>query len=379
MIPKLSAVSAEGSLPTLPNSSRDAAVRTDLLLQRMVDACASNLAVLDELGNILFASRAWQLSSEHDAQSAKLNEQGITDPEYFKGAVQVFPMTDALAEDIQRLLNNRQREFHRECSYTGAYGEKWFMVHAARLNLPESGGFRILITRDDVTRRRQAEEELRNLGGRLITAQEQERSRIAGELHDDLNQRMAILAIEIDRLRSRVPDAQSDLIESLEQLSFRVEEISADIHRLSYRLHPSKLDHLDLAVALNGLCEELSQHGKIEIHFEQQGFPAVVPKEITLCVFRIAQETLRNAIKHSGARSAQVRLKKTSQAIHLQVSDNGCGFDPESPDRKNGLGFISMRERLRLVDGNIFVLSQPSLGTQIDVLVPTREHVSAQK
>ncbi len=250
------------------------------------------------------------------------------------------------------------------------WGSSWFLVHAARLELSELGSFRVLVTREDVTRRRQAEEELRNLGGRLIRAQEDERRRIARELHDDLSQRLAIMGIELDQLRQKMSPSQTDLIARTEKLSTRTQEVSEEIHRLSYRLHPSKLDHLGLAAALAGLCRETAEHQDIEIEFQQDGFPAPLAQDITLCVFRIAQESLRNVIKHSGAREARVKLTRTHQLLHLHVSDNGCGFDYGSPKTTRGLGFISMRERLRLVSGEISIKARAARGTQIDVLVP---------
>jgi signal transduction histidine kinase len=112
---------------------------------------------------------------------------------------------NALAEDIQRILEGREREFHKEYSTAGEEGTRWFLMHAARLDLSGSGRFRVLVTREDVTRHRQAEEALRNLGGRLINAQEEERSRVARELHDDLNQQLAILSIELEQLRQKIP------------------------------------------------------------------------------------------------------------------------------------------------------------------------------
>lgn len=156
----------------------------------------------------------------------------------------------ALAADIQRILDHRETEFHREYSCRSAEGSRWFLVHAARPDLPDSESFRVFVTREDVTRRRQAEEDLRNLGGRLIRAQEDERSRIARELHDDLNQSLAILGIELDQLRQKLPQDQADLIARAERLSTRAQEISSEVQPISYRLHPSKLDHLGLAAAL---------------------------------------------------------------------------------------------------------------------------------
>lgn len=221
----------------------------------------------------------------------------------------------------------------------------------------------------DITGRRQTEEALRELSGRLINAQEEERRRIARELHDDLNQRMALLSIELEQLGQKIPERQSELRKSVGELRTKAREISVEIHRLSHQLHPSKLDHLGLATALKSFCDEINSSQGLEIEFFQRGFPATLPKDVTLCVFRIAQESLRNIVKHSGAQEALVILEKTDSEISLCVSDDGCGFDTNSDKMKSGLGFVSMRERLRLVGGEIAIHSQPSWGTQIDVSV----------
>jgi len=159
----------------------------------------------------------------------------------------------------------------------------------------------------------------------------------------------------------------------VQKLQEQVQEISADIHRLSYKLHPSKLDHLGLAAAIQSLCKELTDTGKLQVDLQQKGLRSDIPKDVTLCVFRIAQEALRNCSRHSGAHSAQVLLQQTSGAILLSVSDNGCGFDPESELVKKGLGFISMKERLRLVNGKLQIFSQPMRGTRIEALVPLKQ------
>jgi PAS domain S-box-containing protein len=221
----------------------------------------------------------------------------------------------------------------------------------------------------DITERKRTEEALINLSGRLINAQEDERKRIARELHDDLNQRMALLSIELAQLEQQThkPRNLGPIVESLQT---KAREISAEIHRISYRLHPSKLDHLGLAAAVESLCEELSQGHKLKIKFHQKGSPEALPKDVRLCVFRVAQESLHNCIKHSGARDARVVLERTERAIRLSVSDNGCGFETESGALKKGLGFTSMRERLRLVGGELQISSQPLKGTRVEISVP---------
>src|ERR1044072_8659357 len=221
----------------------------------------------------------------------------------------------------------------------------------------------------DITERKRTEEALVNLSGRLINAQEEERKRIARELHDDLNQRMALLSIELEQLSQRMQKPRN-LRPLVHRLQTKAQEISAEIHRLSYRLHPSKLDHLGLAAAVESLCEELSKSGKLKIEFHQKGCPAGIAIDVRLCVFRIAQESLRNCIKHSSALRARVVLEKTEGAVRVSVSDDGRGFDTESDAMKKGLGFTSMRERLRLVGGRLRILSRPAKGTRIEISAP---------
>jgi PAS domain S-box-containing protein len=225
----------------------------------------------------------------------------------------------------------------------------------------------------DVTKSKQTEAALRDLGGRLINAQEDERRRIARELHDDLNQRMALLSIGLEQLGK--VKRHMDLSDRLLSLQSQAQEISADIHRLSYRLHPAKLDHLGLAAAVRSLCQELSDRGEIRIDLHEKGLSANLPKDITLCLFRIVQEALRNCAKHSGAATARVRLENTGEAIRLSVSDDGCGFDMESDAMKSGLGFTSMQERLRTVGGEMQVHSPPMQGTVIQVSIPLVRNV----
>ena len=221
----------------------------------------------------------------------------------------------------------------------------------------------------DVSRSRQAEAALRDLSGRLINAQEEERSRVARELHDDLSQRMALLSIEMEQIAEAM-NGSVKMRRRFESLQNQAQEISSDIHRLSYRLHPSKLDHLGLAAAIKSLCEQMNASGKIRVYLHQQNFPEMLPKDITLCLFRIAQETLRNAVKHSQASHVRVIVQRSRKVVHLTVTDDGCGFDVKSASFAEGLGFVSIRERLRSVGGAVEISSQRAHGTRIEVTIP---------
>jgi PAS domain S-box-containing protein len=220
----------------------------------------------------------------------------------------------------------------------------------------------------DITEQQRTQEVLTYLGGRLIEAQEKERSRISRELHDDFNQRMALLSIELEQVGKEIREPGNRQL--FENVQGQVKEISNDIHRLSYRLHPSKLDHLGLAAAVKSLCEEYSDNAKVHIAFHRSGSSVPLAKDLELCLFRVAQEALRNCVRHSGAKSIEVELARSKEAIRLRVSDNGCGFDTNSDRMRSGLGFISMKERLHIVGGELQVHSQPLRGTRVEVSVP---------
>jgi signal transduction histidine kinase len=220
------------------------------------------------------------------------------------------------------------------------------------------------------TSRKLTEERVLELSRQLIGAQEKERTRIARELHDDLNQRLALLSLELERLGREPPNSVDEFRQRTHELRTSIWLISADIHRIAYQLHPSKLDILGLVAALRGLCNEISTHQQLRVEFTNCNVPESLSKDVELCLFRIVQEALSNVIKHSGAREARVQVIGSAQAIQLRITDAGAGFDIEAVKKRGGLGLISMRERLRLVGGEISIKSRPSHGTQIDVQIP---------
>jgi PAS domain S-box-containing protein len=222
----------------------------------------------------------------------------------------------------------------------------------------------------DVTQRKLAEESLADVGRRLIEAHEEERTWIARELHDDVNQRMALLAIELDRWNQQLPPSAVEFHDHIHHASQRLSGIAADIQALSHRLHSSKLEYLGIVAAAKSFCKELSEQHKVEIDFNHTAIPGSVPKEISLCLFRVLQETLQNGVKHSGVQHFKVELCGTEGEIQLTVSDLGVGFDPQDAIHHRGLGLISMRERMLLVSGEISIKSQPGGGTTIHARVP---------
>jgi signal transduction histidine kinase len=223
----------------------------------------------------------------------------------------------------------------------------------------------------DITERKLAEEGLATIGRRLIDAHETERTWIGRELHDDINQRLALLAIDLDRWNQNA-STSDEVTELVRRTQARIEEIAQDVQGLSHRLHSSKLDYLGLAIAAKSFCRELSEKTKVEIVFEHAGIPHTLSKEVSLCLFRVLQEGLQNAVKHSGVRSFTADLQCTEKSIELTVADFGNGFEEHEAFSRHGLGLISMRERLQLVHGELSVKSQPGAGTTIRARVPLK-------
>jgi len=230
----------------------------------------------------------------------------------------------------------------------------------------EPGG--ILIFAEDITRRKQADEALSGMSQKLIESQEQERTRIGRELHDDINQRLALLTIELDRLdQSGSINAVHDILQELKR---RVIEISTDVQALSHQLHSSKLEYLGLAAAAKSFCREVSEMHHVRIDFTQSEVPRNLPKDVALCLFRVLQEALQNAVKYSGTGRCEVSLCGTSVDIELRIRDFGRGFSVDDAMGTKGLGLVSMRERVNLVKGEIVIKSNPTVGTEIMVHVP---------
>jgi len=226
----------------------------------------------------------------------------------------------------------------------------------------------ILIFVEDITPRKQIEEALSGMSRKLIESQEQERARIARELHDDINQRLALLAVELDQW-SRNP-AKGEVPSHVEEIKDRIIEISRDVQALSHQLHSSKLEYLGLATAAKSFCREVSQTHNVRVNFTENGVPRHLPEEVSVCLFRVLQEALQNAVKYSGADHFEVRLCGTTGEIRLIVRDSGAGFDMSHPANNQGLGLVSMRERVSLVKGTIVIKSKPMAGTEITVHVP---------
>jgi PAS domain S-box-containing protein len=218
----------------------------------------------------------------------------------------------------------------------------------------------------DITERKMAENAVASLSGRLIEAQDEERKRIAREVHDDYSQRVALLGVELEQLAEIGGASSAEASQKVHELLSIVGGLASDLHALSHRLHSSTLESLGLVAGLKAFCVEFSDQQDIEVDFASENLPLGIPGDATLCIFRITQEALRNVKKHSGANRAVVRLEWTGDRLHLSVSDLGKGFDSNKPSAERGIGIRSMEERLRLLGGQLEIQSLLMEGTRID-------------
>jgi signal transduction histidine kinase len=223
---------------------------------------------------------------------------------------------------------------------------------------------------EDLERTTVSKEDLEVLAGRLITAQEDERSRLARELHDDLTQRLAAVAIEVGRLEKIPPEDMERWRQRLAGLKRQIMQLSGDVHGLARRLHPSTLDDLGLVAALESECRSFFERGGPPVDFHSEDSFDSLPKDTQLGLYRIVQEGLRNIYKHANAGTVSVRLSRAQDGVRLEIRDDGRGFDLAAPGRRRGLGLASMEERARLLGGHFAVQSRPGEGTLIAVTLP---------
>jgi signal transduction histidine kinase len=215
---------------------------------------------------------------------------------------------------------------------------------------------------------RKQQDELRLLAGRLMTAQDDERRRIARDLHDDLTQRLAFLAIDLGKLASKT--APDEVMPQLRPLQKRAAEAAEAVRQISHQLHPSILDDLGIEAALEQYCQEFEERTGIATRFHSHDVPQTVKPEIASSVYHIAQECLRNVSKHAQARQASVTLESADSHLRLQVKDDGVGMKPGRLQSGAHIGVSGMKERANLVKGELSIESQPGRGTEVSVTVP---------
>lgn len=259
---------------------------------------------------------------------------------------------------------------------------RWYVVAAVSALLVQSGLIGGLLVERAQRRRAQARlaesvAQIQTLAGRLITAQEEERRRIARELHDGVNQKLSALSIALATLGRSAPSRAADLTGALARLQERAAELVEEVRQLSHELHPGVLQHVGLVAALQGYCEEFEGEHGLAMTFRADENLGVVPIDRALCLYRAGQEALGNVAKHAKARHVRVSVARDHDDVRLTVADDGCGFDLTEARRRGGLGLISLDERVRLVGGQVTIRTGPQEGTEVRILVPLPENPDA--
>ena len=301
---------------------------------------------------------------------AGLSMMGVTHESEVIGRPYLTAVSEEDQARVEKLLEFAYKGESSNFKFRAVNG-RHFQSYVVPIDNDKGAIVKLMGLTQDITEEKLAKEALQRLSGRVINAQEEERGHIARELHDDIGQRLALIAIDIQLLIQADHQPKAEFWEQLENLRSQVETLSSDVHNLSHQLHPAKLEQLGLVTALKSFCRDIQASGRMSIEFSEKNIPKNVSSEISLCLYRIVQEAIRNVVKHSGVPQASVELTGEPHRICLRVCDSGAGFNAEMVhEKKEGLGIVSMKERVRLVGGDITIQSQPSQGTRIDVQIP---------
>jgi PAS domain S-box-containing protein len=326
--------------------------------QRFADSVPAPIWMMAPDGRLLYGNQAWR-----DATGAEASQRAWTE------AIHHDDLTSL--EPVLRAAGDRRTGFHVELRLRGDDGGyRWWSFVGAPHYGP-SGSLDVYVgTCTDATARRHAQQKVRALGGRLLAAQEAQRGRIARELHDDIGHQVALLASRLNAAARLRRPSSARLRQGIDDALDALRELATSIHNLSYELYPAKLRLLGLNQTLHALCRDVAAAAHVVVDCAQDGTAPDVPEDVALCLFRVAQEALQNAVKHSGARHIDVSLSTTGPQITLRVADRGTGFDPVALASNAALGLVTMRERVELIGGQLRIDTAPGRGTAIDAVVP---------
>lgn len=294
---------------------------------------------------------------------------------------------DRVVKSVQDAFRDRTPFWSAEYSLRRGVGPYAIVADRCYILYNEEGPVRLIGAVTDITERRQSEEtlknrevelrrrnaEIRELAGKLMNAQEEERRRISRELHDGLNQKVAALSIRISSIKNQLNGSDESLKNHFEKLQASSMEIAGDVRRLSHELHSAVLEHVGLSAALKAYVAEFSRLENFQIALSVPDAAEPIPWDVAVCLYRVAQESLRNVVKHSGASYAEIVLSVDDDAIQLHVSDSGVGFDLGTARDTGGLGLASMEERVRLVQGTFWICTKPGCGSKILATIPRKQ------
>jgi PAS domain S-box-containing protein len=349
-------------------------------MNRTLMAQAASLQAREELLRVFVKNVPAAVAMlDHDMRYLQVSDRWRSD--YLRGRTQIlgrshyemFPDMPERWKEVHRRALHGETLRADEDRWESGGRTRWARWEVRPWRAAEGTVGGILILTEDITRSKEAEETLSDMTRKLIEAQEQERARIGRELHDDINQRLAMLSLELEQLEENPSEIQP----RVKELRREMAELSNDVQAMSHDLHSSKLEYLGVVAGIKSWCKEFGERQRVEIDFSND-VQSALPFEIGLSLFRVLQEALHNVMKHSGVKRIQVQLREDSGEIHLIIRDSGKGFDVDAALGK-GLGLTSMRERVRLVNGTISIESKPMGGTTIHAHVPFESEQASQR
>jgi len=341
--------------------SQKALLESETRFRVMSDTAPAFIWTSDREGKLTYLNKG--ALNFTGAKAEKLNGDG------WYNYVHADDLKEALQAN-ERALQDQQR-FVREYRVRRSDGDYRWMFDVGTPRFDVEGLFVGFIgSAVDITDQKSAREALEKVGGQLIAAQEKERSHIARELHDDICQRLAMLSLRIEKVTKSWSLGQVPAGDQLEQIWQQCSDLTGDVQTLSHELHPSVLDNLGLVTAIKSFCREFSEQSGATVHFSHSDIPDSLTREVSLSFFRVVQEALHNAAKYSGVKQFEVNLQGKSGGMELEIVDRGMGFDVENSKNIEGLGLVSMRERILMLNGKISIESKPNAGTRIRAYVP---------
>jgi signal transduction histidine kinase len=340
----------------------------------VLDSLYSHVAVIEKDGRIVAVNEAWRrFASRNDARSPSAVSEGAN---YFEVCSNASDEGSEYAwkamEGIKSVLEGRKKMFTMEYPCSSPDETRYFVMVVVPLKRPEGGG---VVTHTNITRRIQAEKELlesreeyRDITRQLLSAREDASRRLARELHDSFSQRIALISMMAARMQ--IECAGEKIEENLKRIQSEMKKLSGDVHDISRQLHPSIIEELGLSDAVASFCRSFAGNEGIPVDFDTSGIPVDMKRETAINIYRIIQESMNNAAKHSKAERIKVMLKAAGGSVSVSVSDDGTGFDPEAVRGKKRLGLVSLRERAALIGGTLKIKSSPGRGTTVSVEAP---------
>ncbi len=363
--------------------AEEALQASDAFTRAILDSLTAHVCVLDKGGIIIKTNDAWkEFSYCNSGRVGSSVDVGQNYLDVCRRAIDAGDSTaQAILSGIEVVLGGSQKSFSMEYVSHFSEEERWFLMRVAPLK--DAKG--VVMTHTDISSRvrmglalekhvlllSEKQKELESLAEKLIEAQEEERKRIARELHDDFNQRLAALSVELETMERTSLIPPGPLARQLADVRAQIGQLSDDLHDLAYRLHPSLLEHVGLAAAVGDHVAEFTKRTGLPVTFTAREVPEILSLEVATNLFRVMQESLQNVSKHAQATEVMVRLSGSSKGIGLSVRDNGKGFDHESKNnRTRGLGLVSMAERARGLGGFLRIHSLPRVGTKVCAWIP---------